>query len=138
MNQSHLVKLFTALGLILLIISLNTWLAVQGGERVFSISLVSNDKAGAAFFGLMLCSVLLLLVGMVGLLHARRYGQKWHSRIPIVWLEGLDTSKTEAKVFQILIVVLFFLVPIGAMVHFNLKTAVEQRASQFRSGCSTY
>jgi hypothetical protein len=75
MNQSHLVKLFTALGLILLIISVNTWLAVQGGEKILSVSLISNEKAGAAFFGLMLCSVLLLLVAAVGLLHARRYGQ---------------------------------------------------------------
>ncbi len=123
MNQSHIVKLFTALGLTLLIISVNTWLVVQGGEKVLGISLISNEKAGAAFLGLMLCSVLLLLVAAVGLLHARRYGQNWHSRVPVVWLEGLDTSKKEAKLFQILIVILFFLVPIGAMVHF--KEVVE-------------
>ena len=67
----------------------------------------------------MLCSALLLLVAAVGLLHARRYGQNWHSRFPIVWLEGLDTSKTDAKLFQMIIVILFFLVPIGAMIHFK-------------------
>jgi hypothetical protein len=66
-----------------------------------------------AFFGLMMCSVLLFLTCLVGFVYARRSPRIWHARIPPVWLKRIDTSAPESKVFPMLVLMLFVGVPIG-------------------------
>ena len=50
------------------------------------------------------------------LLHAKRHGDSWHSRIPVVWLENLKTQAWEAQVFQICVIVVFVAVPVAGII----------------------
>jgi hypothetical protein len=118
MTRAHLNKLFGALGLILVVISVNTWLASQGVSPILSIPLLSQERPAMAFLGLALVNLLLGLVAAVGLLHARRYGDTWSSRTPVVWLDGLDVSSVEGRLFQAAVLVIFILVPIASALHF--------------------
>ena len=117
MNRSHLAKLFGAFGIILLVISLNTWLASQGGKAILSIPLISDERPAMCFFGLIMGSVLLFLTSAVGFLHARRTTGPWPGKIPAVWLEDLDPHAYETKLFRLMIVVIFVAVPIACLAH---------------------
>ena len=117
MKQSQLTTLFTGFGIILLVITLNTWLASQGGKAILNVPLVHEERPAMAFFGLMMCSVLLFLTCLVGFVDARRSPGPWHARIPPVWLKRLDTKAAESKIFLIIVLLLFVGVPIGGFVH---------------------
>jgi hypothetical protein len=57
-----------------------------------------------------------LLASSALALHVRRHGDRWHSRIPVVWLEGLNTNAWEAKLFQVIILVIFVALPIVGII----------------------
>jgi len=118
MTRGHLGKIFGAVGLVLLIICLNTWLASQGGKAVLSISLIHDERPAMAFFGLIICSLLLIFVCAIGLIYSSRFGSRWHDRVPTIWLSGLDTATWEGKIFQATILLLVIVLPTLALWHF--------------------
>ncbi|RWO24833.1 MAG: hypothetical protein EOS10_31500 [Mesorhizobium sp.] len=73
--------------------------------------------------------------------HARRYGNQWHSRIPVIWLEGLDTAAWEAKVFQVCILLIFVAMPFAAIVRCMAEAEsgdiCEQNTQNFYKGSET-
>ncbi len=117
MRRSHLAKLFSGLGIALLVISLNTWLASQGGKAILNIPLIEDERPAMSFTGLIMESVLLFLMSTVALLFARRTPGRWSKKIPPVWLQGLDPDALESKIFQELVLIVFIFVPMACMVH---------------------
>ncbi len=117
MTARHLRQLFLAVGLILLGLTGNAWLASQGEKALLNFPLLHEDRAANALLTLFVASFLLALVSGVGWLHARRYGASWHDQIPTVWLEGVNTASWEGKVYQAIIFTIFVLVPLTAMLH---------------------
>jgi hypothetical protein len=118
MNREHLVTLYNGFGIVLLVISLNTWLASQGGKAILNIPLINEERPAMSFFGLMLGSVLLFLMSAAGLAYARRTSGPWHARIPPVWLKDLDTSGRDSQIFLVAALIIFVGVPLGAFYHF--------------------
>lgn len=118
MSQTHLTKLFSAFGILLLVILLNSWLATQGANAILKLPLLHEERPATAFLALGLGSVLLTLTALVGSLHARRHGADWHSRIPCVWLEDLETATWEGSLYQAVIGILFVALPLLSFWHF--------------------
>jgi hypothetical protein len=118
MSQANLTKLFSFFGLILLIIVINSWLATQGAKAILKIPLLHEERRAAAFLALAIGSTMLIVTALAGLLHAKRYGGRWHARVPIVWLEGLITQSIEGQVYQGVILFLFIGLPLLSFFHF--------------------
>lgn len=118
MTQSHLGKLFGAFGFILLVITVNTWLASQGAKAILKIPLLHEERPSMAFLALILGSVMLTVTSTIGFLHAKRHGTSWHDRIPAVWLENLNTSMIEARWYQAVVLLLLVGVPVASGFHF--------------------
>src|SRR5208282_5924868 len=118
MKRSHLAKLFSTFGIVLIVISLNTFIASQGEHAIFDIPLISDERPAMSFFGLLMGSVLLFLMSIAGFLYARRTTGKWPARIPAVWLQGLNPNAIESKVFQAAILFLIVAVPLACFIHF--------------------
>jgi hypothetical protein len=74
------------------------------------------NPPGIGYFGVIIGGGLLFLASIPLLLHVSRHGNNWHSRIPLVWLEGLDTSAWEGKLFQICVVLVLVVAPIVGLV----------------------
>jgi hypothetical protein len=117
MTAKHLRQMFLAVGLILLGLTGNAWLASQGEKALLNFPLLHEDRAANALLTLFVASFLLALVSGVGWVHARRYGASWHARIPTVWLEGVNTASWEGTLYQVIIFTVFVLVPFAAMLH---------------------
>ena len=77
----------------------------------------ANNKPAIGYFGAIIGGGLFLLSSIALLLHAKRHGDHWHSRIPTVWLENLKTNAWEAQVFQICVILIFVVVPIVGIIH---------------------
>jgi hypothetical protein len=118
MNRKHLSQLFTAFGLTALIISVNTWIAGQGGAAILSIPLLSAERPAQALYGLLLVGALSALTTLTGLIHAHRYGVRWHERIPVVWLARLNTNHWDGKLYQLVIVIMLVFVPLASLYKF--------------------
>jgi hypothetical protein len=118
MSQANLTKLFTVFGLISLIVLMNSWLATQGAKAILKIPLLHEERRATAFLALAIGSTMLIITALAGLLHAKRYGERWHARVPSVWLEGLITQSTEGQVYQGAILFLFIGLPLLSFFHF--------------------
>jgi len=118
MSQAHLTKLFTSIGLVLLIVVLNSWLATQGAKAILKIPLLHEERRATAFLALVVGSVMLIVTALVGWLHAKRYGEHWHARVPSVWLDGLSTQSIEGRLYQGVILLLFIGLPLASFYHF--------------------
>jgi hypothetical protein len=70
MTPPQISKIWTATGLALLYYAINSWLVSQGGSEIFGLKLVVASKVPAAVLAIPVCSVLLLVVSLVGLRHA--------------------------------------------------------------------
>jgi len=81
--------------------------------RVFGdkAALPADNKPAIGYFGAIIGGALFFVASCALALHVIRYGQRWHDRIPVVWLEGLVTSAWEGGVFQAVVLVLFLAVP---------------------------
>lgn len=132
MNVAQLSKLWLVVGTLLLFYALNSWIVTQGGDPIFSGSVISKDRAPAAVVAIPVGSILLALASAVGWLHATRASGKWHSRIPIAFFETLDMNRLEARVYQASMLVALSLVPTLALVHFWSIFVTE--AVVFRDG----
>jgi hypothetical protein len=70
-----------------------------------------TNPAGIGYFGAIVGGGLFFVASIPFLLHVRRHGERWHSRVPVVWLEGLDTAAWQAKAFQLCILLLLVFAP---------------------------
>jgi hypothetical protein len=118
MTLAQVSKVWTAVGLFLLYYVLNTWIVTQGGQEIFGAKLIVTGRIPAAMFGIPVGSLLLLLTSLIGLHYAHRTGPEWHTRIPIVGFETIDTGSREGKFYQATMLGLLSLLPLAALVHF--------------------
>ena len=127
MNKTHLTQVWQWLSVACVLFLVTGILSLQGGSeylgRLFgdkggsaadkaAIS-VADSKIAIGYFGAIVGSCLFLLASSALALHARRHGKRWHARIPVVWLEGLNTSAWEAKLFQVVILAIFVALPVA-------------------------
>ncbi len=120
MNQEHLAKLWRAIGAVLLFYSLNSYLATQGGETVFSVKLFVKAREPIALFGIIIGAPLLFLGAVVGRSFASRSGPTWHNRIPVVWFNEIDTASSEGRWYQRIMIVGLTILPALSLIHFFL------------------
>lgn len=117
MNKTHLTQVWQVISVICVLFLLTSVISLQGGAEF--LGRIFGDKSGNAgenasavgYFGAIIGSALLLIASAVFGLHAKRHGTAWHNRIPVVWLTGLDTNTREAKIFQVLVVIIFIALP---------------------------
>jgi hypothetical protein len=114
-NATHINKLFMFIGVVTIIIAANTWLSSQGGKAIFSIALIEEERPAMAFMGLILVGFLLCIVAGLGWLYSHRFGTKWHERVPPTWLEGFESGALESQVYQVIIILIFVVFPLGAL-----------------------
>jgi hypothetical protein len=79
---------------------------------------VADNKPAIGCFGPIIGGRLFLLASSALALHARRrpHGERRHSRVPVVWLEGLNTRAWEANLFQVGILVIFVALPVAGII----------------------
>jgi hypothetical protein len=129
-SKKHLTQIWQWVSIPCLLFLLTTAISMQGGSeslgRYFGEigKAVGSHKTAIGYFGAIIGGGLLLLSSLVFLLHARRHGLQWQARILVVWLEGLDTQKWEAKVFQVGALVIFIALPVAGIV----KCMIEAEA----------
>ena len=117
MNKKHLAQVWLWLSTACVLYLAASVISLQGGTEF--LGRLFGDKGGSAvdnrpavgYFSAIIGGGLLLLGSCVLVLHARRHGRHWHSRIPVVWLEALDTYAWEAKAYQVLILFIFLALP---------------------------
>jgi hypothetical protein len=122
MNKTHLTQLWQWLSIACVLFLVTSVISLQGGSEYLgglfgekpnaaaekrSEKLTADSKPAIGYFGAIVGGGLFLLASSALLLHARRHGDRWHARIPVIWLEGLNTSAWDAKVFQAVILLVF-------------------------------
>ncbi|POF30511.1 hypothetical protein [Roseibium marinum] len=118
MSKTHLTQIWQALSILCVLFLITSVISLQGGSEF--LGRLFGDKAGNAgdnasavgYFGAIIGSGLLLLSSAALWLYAKRHGTSWHSRIPVVWLKGLNTSAREGKIFQFSVLIVFIVIPI--------------------------
>lgn len=118
MTPLQMSKVWSVVSLFLLYYALNSYLVTQGGETIFGATLIMKSRVPAGFLAIPICSCLLLMASIIGIVFARRNGPRWADRIPLVGFEQLDNTKGEAKVYQAVMLVLLSLVPALTLIHF--------------------
>jgi hypothetical protein len=77
---------------------------------------------GVALYGVLLCGPLLIVLCIIVHLYAARSAEKkWLDRFPRFGDFTLDTSRAEAKAFQVIAIFLFLLLPLVGVGHFQNK-----------------
>ncbi|AZO05611.1 hypothetical protein [Mesorhizobium sp. M2A.F.Ca.ET.043.02.1.1] len=147
MNKEHLTTLWRWLSVACVLFLATTIISLQGGSeflgRLFGDrgSSAQDNNPAVGYFGAIVSSGLFLLASIAFLLHARRHGDHWHSRIPVVWLQGLDTSALEAKIFQICVLLVFVAMPLAGIVRCMDEAEsgdiCEQNTENFYTGSET-
>lgn len=122
MTKVHLTQVWQWLSIACVLFLVTSVISIQGGSEF--LGRLFGDKAGDAnnkpaigYFGAIVGGGLFLFASLAFLLHARRHGDRWHSRIPVVWLENLRTQAWEAQVFQICVILVFVAAPIAGIIH---------------------
>lgn len=122
MNKKHLTQLWIWLSVACVLYLTTTVISLQGGTeflgRLFGDkgSSAVDNRPAVGYFGAIIGGGLLFLGSCILALHARRHGSHWHSRLPVAWLEGLDTHAWEAKLYQMIILVIFMVLPLIGVV----------------------
>src|SRR5258708_30453286 len=122
MNQKHLTQVWQWMSVACVLFLVTSVVSIQGGSEF--VGKLFGDKAGSlsdnkpaiGYFGAIVGGVLFLIASFVLLLHAYRHGNRWHDRVPVVWLEGLDTNVWDGKAFQIIVLLLFLGIPAAGLV----------------------
>ena len=120
MSQAHLTKLFSAFGLILLIVVLNSWLATQGAKAILKIPLLHEERRATAFLALAIGSVMLIYHG------ARRVASRkaiWRTLAcsysqRVAGGTNISTQSTEGQLYRAAILLLFIGLPLASFYHF--------------------
>ena len=122
MNQKHLTQIWQWLSIVCLLLLLSCVASIQGAPE-FVVKLfgekaadVQDNLPAVGYFGAIIGNVLFFTSSLALLLHARRYGDHWHERLPVVWLEGLNTSAWEGKLFQLVVAFILFVLPAAGIV----------------------
>src|SRR6266446_9427155 len=100
MSPQQISKVYAVIGIFLLYFAIDTWSVTQGGQVIFGSKGVDPHRVNAAMNGIAICSALLSLISIVGIIYARRTGAKWHERIPVAGFESIDTGSLEGKLYQ--------------------------------------
>jgi hypothetical protein len=122
MNQKHLTQVWQWMSVACVIFLLTSIVSIQGGSDFVGKLLgdkggtLPDNKPAIGYFGAIVGSGLFLIASFALFLHAFRHGDRWHSRVPVVWLEGLDTSVWDGKLFQIIVLVLFLGLPAAGII----------------------
>ncbi|RWO70180.1 MAG: hypothetical protein EOS17_13975 [Mesorhizobium sp.] len=146
MTKAHLTQLWQWLSVVCVLFLVASVVSIQGGSEF--LGSLFGDKVGVddnmpatGYFGAIVGGGLFVLSSSVFLLHARRHGDHWHARIPVVWLDGLDTATREGKIFQICVLVIFVLVPVAGvmccMAEAESGDICEQDTRYFYEGSET-
>jgi hypothetical protein len=118
MNQKHLTLIWQWMSVACLLFLITSIISIQGGSefagKLFGDKLgnVADNKPAIGYFGAVIGSVLFLVASVALSLHAHRYGRSWHERVPVLWLEGLNTSSWEGRLFQAVVMILFLALPL--------------------------
>lgn len=118
MSSQQLSKIWTLVSLFLLYYAVNTYLATQGGLPIFGANLVMTARMPAAFLGIPICAVALLVASLIGLDNARKEGPAWADRIPLVGFEKINSAAIDAKLYQAFMLFLLTVLPVVALAHF--------------------
>jgi hypothetical protein len=125
MDQPTLAKLWTLIGASLFYFSINVWSIMQGGNLALPFSLVKEDKVspyGASIYGVVIGGTLLLFELMITRIYANRSGERmWARRLPVAGGFVLDVNQIEARVFQIIVLLGFLIVPGAAQIAYIVK-----------------
>jgi hypothetical protein len=116
-NKEHLAKVWSWLAVVSVLFVATSIVSLQGGTEF--VGRLLGDKggtpvtnpAGIGYFGAIVGGGVFLLASVPFLVHVRRHGERWHARVPVVWLEGLDTAAWEGKAFQICVLLLLVCAP---------------------------
>jgi hypothetical protein len=147
MNKTHLTQVWQWLSIACVLFLVTSVISLQGGTEF--LARLFGDKVGAAadnkpaigYFGAIVGGGLFLLASGALALHAWRHGDNWHSRVPVVWLEGLNTGAWEGKFFQVCVVVVFLAIPVVAMLRCMAEAEAgdicEQDTKRFYKGSDT-
>lgn len=122
MNQKHLTQIWQWTSVACMLFLLTSVVSIQGGSDLVAKLLgdkggtLPDNKPAIGYFGAVVGSGLFLIASFALYLHAYRFGEHWHSRVPVVWLEGLNTSVWEGKLFQTVVLVLLLGLPAAGIV----------------------
>ena len=102
MSPQQLSKVYSVIGIFLLYFTIDTWSVTRGGQIIFGSKGVDPHRVHAAVNGIPIFSFLLCLISIVGIIYAGRSGidAKWHSRVPILGFESMNTGSLEGKLYQ--------------------------------------
>ncbi|WFU53647.1 hypothetical protein QA639_28835 [Bradyrhizobium pachyrhizi] len=147
MNQGHLSKVWGWLAVASVLFLATTTISLQGGTefvgRLFGekADVPMNNAPGIAYFGVIVGGGLFFLASIPFTLHVLRPGKHWAARTPVVWLEGLNTDKWEAKFFQACVLFVLVGAPAAGIVKCCLEAETgdicEQDTSNFYRGAQT-
>lgn len=116
MNKKHLATLWKWLCLGCFAYVIGSVITIQGGIDIFGSKFLADaEKDGVAvvgYFAVIVGSCLMCLALIVAIVHAWRHGRSWHSRIPVVILDGLRTASIEGRIYQILVVLVLVILPL--------------------------
>jgi hypothetical protein len=122
MNQKHLTQIWQWMSVAAVLFLLTSIVSIQGGSDFVGRLLgdkggtLPDNKPAIGYFGSIIGSGLFLIASLSLFLHARRHGAHWHDRIPVVWLEGLNTLTWDGKLFQAVVLLLFLGLPAAGIV----------------------
>jgi hypothetical protein len=147
MNQKHLTQIWLWVSIVCILYVLTNVISLQGGTdfvgRLFGDKGPANvaNRPAVGYFGAIIGAGLFFVASSVLALHARRHGDYWHARIPVAWLENVNTAAWEARVFQIVVLGLFLALPalgiVRCMQEAERGEICEHDASHFYAGDST-
>jgi len=125
MSQSLLNKVWSFLVVVLLYLALNVWSITQQWQLSLPGNPFKDGKTtpfGVALYGILLCCPLLILVSIVTRIYsARSIGHRWQDRFPRFGDFELDTSTPDARAFQAICLVVFLVIPLTGIAHFQNK-----------------
>lgn len=117
MNQKHLTQIWQWMSVTCILFLLTSLISIQGGSEFIGKLVgdkggtLSDNKPAIGYFGVIVGSGLFLTASFALSLYARRHGNHWHDRVPVIWLEGLNTSAWHGKLFQLIVLILLLGLP---------------------------
>lgn len=126
---------------------LTSIISIQGGSDFLGKLLgdkggtLPDNKPAIGYFGAIIGAGLFLIASFVLVLHAFRHGNSWHNRVPVVWLEGLDTRVWDGKVFQAIVLIFFIGIPAAGVIlcieEAEIGDICELKTTNFYTGADT-
>jgi hypothetical protein len=122
MSQSLLNKIWSFLTVLLLYLCLNVWSITQQWQLSFPgnpFKVENVSPYGVTLYGVPICGLLLVMVSIVTLIYVSGAPKtRWEERLPRFGDFELDTTKADAKAFQVVMFVALLLLPAIALIHF--------------------